>query len=57
MTIQQRVNRRDLPVVREESERDGEEGEEEVEREEMFGAPGAGQLQEVEEDDGGSDDH
>ena len=46
-----------VPVVHEEGERDGEEGEEEVEGEEVFGAPGARQLHEVEEDDGGSYDH
>ena len=33
-----------------------EEGQEEVEREEMLGSPGAWELQQVEQEDGGSDD-
>ena len=45
-----------VPVVFEQSEGDRQEGQEEVEREEVFGAPGAGKLQQVEEEDGGCDD-
>ena len=51
-----RAHTNTVPVVFEEGKGNGEEGKEKVEREEMLGPPGARELQQVEEEDGSSND-
>ena len=44
------------PVMLQQCQRHGDEGCDEVDGEDVLGAPGAGQLDQVEEEDGGGDD-